>query len=57
MRDLVCLRLASDLMQMSRDTFNSDLQAHCIKMARYWSGQADREPIKIVAQPEERKVS
>jgi hypothetical protein len=50
-RDLECLRLASDLMQMSRDTLNSELQAHCIQMAKYWSDQADREPTRLIAKP------
>jgi hypothetical protein len=39
-RDLECLRLASDLVQLSRDALNPDLQAHCIRMASYWSDQA-----------------
>jgi hypothetical protein len=41
-RDLECLRLASDFLQLSRDTLDPDLQAHCLRMASYWSGQADR---------------
>ena len=36
-----CLRLASDLMQLARDTLNPDLQAHCIRMAKYWTDRAD----------------
>jgi hypothetical protein len=43
-RDLECLRLASDLVQLSRDTLDPALQAHCIRMASYWSGHADRNP-------------
>ena len=43
-RDLECLRLASDFLQLSRDTLNSDLQAHCVRMANYWSDQADGNP-------------
>jgi len=39
-RDLECLRLASDFMQMSRDTLNPDLETHCAEMAKYWSDQA-----------------
>jgi hypothetical protein len=41
-RDLECLRLASDFIQLSRDTLDSDLQAHCVRMANYWSDRADR---------------
>jgi hypothetical protein len=32
-RELECLRLASDLMQLSRETLNPDLKAHCLRMA------------------------
>jgi hypothetical protein len=39
--DLECMRLASDFIQLSRDTLNPELQAHCVKMAKYWSKQAD----------------
>jgi hypothetical protein len=39
--DRECLRLASDLMQLSRDTLNPDLQAHCIRIASYWTDRAD----------------
>lgn len=42
--DLECLRLASDLMQLSRDALNPDLQAHCIQMAKYWTELANRDP-------------
>jgi hypothetical protein len=42
--DLECLRLASDLMQLSRDSLNPDLQAHCIQMAKYWSERANGDP-------------
>lgn len=42
--DLECLRLASDLMQLSRDTRNPDLQAHCLRMAAYWTGRAGSGP-------------
>jgi hypothetical protein len=42
--DLECLRLASDLMQLSRDSLNPDLQSHCIQMAEYWSQRANRDP-------------
>jgi hypothetical protein len=39
--ELECLRLASDLMQLSNDTLNPDLKAHCLRMAKQWSGEAD----------------
>jgi hypothetical protein len=41
-RDLECLRLASDLIALSRDTLNPELRAHCARMASYWSGEAER---------------
>lgn len=43
-RDLECLRLASDFLQLSRDTLDPDLQAHYVRMANYWSDQADPNP-------------
>jgi hypothetical protein len=42
--DLECEHLASDFFQLSRDTLDPDLQAHCVRMAKYWSDQADRGP-------------
>ena len=41
-RVLECQRLASDFIQLSRDTLDPDLQAHCVRMANYWSDRADR---------------
>ena len=38
-RELECLRLASDLMQLASDTPNPDLRAHCLRMAKIWSNQ------------------
>jgi hypothetical protein len=38
-RELECLRLASDLMQLSRETLNPDLKAHCLRMAGVWTDQ------------------
>jgi hypothetical protein len=38
-RDLECLRLASQLMQLSRETLDPELKAHCIRMADYWTDQ------------------
>jgi hypothetical protein len=40
-RMLECLRLASDLNQLANDTLNPDLKAHCLRMAKQWSGEAD----------------
>jgi len=31
-------------MQLSRDTRNPDLQAHCLRMAAYWTGRAGSGP-------------
>jgi hypothetical protein len=36
-RALECLRLASDLMQLSRETLNPNLKAHCLRMAGVWT--------------------
>jgi hypothetical protein len=38
-RELECLRVASDLTQLARDTLNSHLRAHCLRMAKIWSDQ------------------
>jgi hypothetical protein len=38
-RELECLRLVSDLMQLSRKTLNPDLKAHCLRMAGVWTDQ------------------
>lgn len=46
-RVLECLRLASDFIQLSRDTLDPDLQTHCVRMAKYWSDQADRNPTSL----------
>jgi hypothetical protein len=43
-RVLECQRLASDFIQLSRATLDPDLQAHCVRMASYWSDQADGNP-------------
>ncbi len=45
-RDLECLRLASDFIEMSRGTLDPELRAHCLRMAGYWSDQADRNAEK-----------
>jgi hypothetical protein len=39
-RALECLRLASDLMQLSQETLNPHLKAHCLRMAGVWTDQA-----------------
>jgi hypothetical protein len=39
--ELECLRLASDLNQLAKDSLNPDLKAHCLRMAKHWSGEAD----------------
>ena len=44
--ELECLRLASDLRQIAKDTLNQDLKAHCLRMAKHWSGQGDESPAK-----------
>ena len=43
-RELECLRLASDLMEMANQTLNPKLKAHCLRMAGVWTDQAEREP-------------
>jgi hypothetical protein len=52
-RDLECLRLASDFMQLFRDTLNPDLQAHCLRMANYWSEQVDGNPKMDPSSPDD----
>ncbi|WP_420967097.1 hypothetical protein [Bradyrhizobium sp. B120] len=42
-RELECLRLASDLKQLAADTANPRLKAHCLRMAKLWSGEADEK--------------
>jgi hypothetical protein len=44
-RELECLRLASDLRQLAKETLDPDLRWHCLRMAKHWSGQGD-EPAK-----------
>ena len=45
-RELECLRLASDLRQLAKDTLDPDLKAHCLRMAKHWSGQGDEPSAK-----------
>jgi hypothetical protein len=54
--NLECLRLASDFMQMSRDTLNPDLQAHCVRMASYWSEQASDGRTKSLVVPDDQSA-
>ena len=41
---LECLRLASDLMQLSKETLNPNLKAHCLRMAGVWTDRAAPGP-------------
>jgi hypothetical protein len=43
-RELECLRVASDLVQLAADTLNPHLKAHCLRMAEVWSGEAEKTP-------------
>jgi hypothetical protein len=43
-RALECLRLASDLMQLSRETLDPNLKAHCLRMAGVWTDRAAPGP-------------
>jgi hypothetical protein len=36
---LECLRLASDLRQLAKETLDPDLKEHCLRMAKQWSGE------------------
>jgi hypothetical protein len=54
--NLECLRLASGFMHMSRDTLNPDLQAHCVRMASYWSEQASGGWAKSLVIPDDQSV-
>jgi hypothetical protein len=33
--------LASDLRQLAKETLSPDLKAHCLRMAKQWSDEAD----------------
>ncbi len=43
--ELECLRLASDLRQLAKETLDPALKAHCLRMAMQWSGEVD-EPAR-----------
>jgi hypothetical protein len=47
-RELECLRLASDLMQLASDTPNPYLKAHCLRMAKIWCSEAEKNPAERV---------
>jgi hypothetical protein len=38
-RELECLRLVSDLRQLAKGTLDPELKAHCLQMAKHWSGE------------------
>jgi hypothetical protein len=46
--ELECLRLASELMQLSRETLNPNLKAHCLRMAGVWT---DRVALRLTDDP------
>ncbi len=50
-RALESLRLASDLMQLSRETLNPNLKAHCLRMAAVWTDRAACGPTHDPAPP------
>jgi hypothetical protein len=41
---LDCLRIASDLMQLSRETPDPKLRTHCLRMAGIWTDRAAPGP-------------
>lgn len=41
-RQLECLRLASDLQQLAKNDIEPGLKAHCLRMARAWTDQAEK---------------
>jgi hypothetical protein len=43
-RDLECLRLASDLMQLASATLNPKLKAHCLRMAGVLTDHVEQKP-------------
>jgi hypothetical protein len=43
-RELECLRLASDLMQLAKATLDPDLKAHCLRIAKQWSDERMSRP-------------
>lgn len=43
MRELECLRLASELRQLAEETLSPVLKAHCLRMAKQWCDEADQQ--------------
>ncbi len=41
-RELECLRLASDLMQLAKEELEPAVKAHCLRMAGAWTDQVDK---------------
>lgn len=39
-----CLRLAADFTQLARDAVDPDVQAHCQRMAAFWTDRAAGNP-------------
>ncbi|GLH81493.1 hypothetical protein SSBR45G_64020 [Bradyrhizobium sp. SSBR45G] len=39
-----CLRLASDFTQLAQETRDPDVQAHCERMATFWTERAAQGP-------------
>ncbi len=56
-RELECLRLASDLKQLAKDTLNPDLKAHCVRMAEAWYGEAEKNPTEYARTENRRSQS
>jgi len=55
-RKLECLRLASDLTQLAADTLNPHLKAHCVRMAKVWSGEAEKKPAEFKQMPDAQRT-
>jgi hypothetical protein len=45
-RDLECLRLASDLVQLASAQLNPELKAHCLRLAGVLTDQVTQGPLK-----------
>lgn len=43
-RELACMRLAADCMQLVGDVHSPDLQRHFLRMAKSWTAQAEWGP-------------
>jgi hypothetical protein len=42
-RQLACLRLASDLVQLAKHSPDPHVKANCLRMANVWSAQAEED--------------